>query len=280
MLKCSDANHFSLLSPQSPALSTCLLNLSPETDLRTVTGIKFMRNLISALQFITILPLGKAQSFDPPKMVPYFPLVGIVLGLLVALFDLLVTRFWAPPVAALLDVVLLAVLTGAFHLDGLGDTADGLLGVRSRNQALEIMKDSRIGTMGLVAIVFGLALKWGGIAGLDLHRSILLIMIPGYARAGILFGMRYLPYGRPEGTGKPFFNEKLSLKHFWSLPLPVGLSVMIGWQAIWLNLAFAIIIASILFFYNKRMGCITGDMLGAMTELTETGLFLAASLGG
>jgi adenosylcobinamide-GDP ribazoletransferase len=239
-----------------------------------------MRNLISALQFITILPLGKAQSFDPPKMVPYFPLVGILLGLLVAGFDAIVIRFWTAPVVALLDVILLAGLTGAFHIDGLGDTADGLLGPRSRDKALEIMKDSRIGTMGLVAILFGLAIKWGGIASLDAHRSIILIMIPAYARAGILFGMRYLPYGRPDGTGKPFFHEKLSWRHFWGLLLPIGLSLLLGLKALWLNLAFAIIIGSILFFYKKRMGSITGDMLGAMTELTEAGLFLTASIGG
>jgi len=239
-----------------------------------------MRNLISALQFITILPLGKARSFDPPKMVPYFPLVGILLGLLVAGFDAIIVRFWAPPVVALLDIILLAVLTGAFHIDGLGDTADGLLGPRSRDKALEIMKDSRIGTMGLVAILFGLAIKWGGIAGLDYNRSILLIIVPAYARAGILLGMRYLPYGRPDGTGKPFFHERLSWRHLGGLLLPVGLSLLLGLKALWLFLAFAIIIGSILFFYKKRMGCITGDMLGAMTELTEAGLFLTASVGG
>jgi adenosylcobinamide-GDP ribazoletransferase len=233
-----------------------------------------MRNLISALQFITILPLGKAESFDPPKLIPYFPLVGIVLGLIAALFDLVVMRLWQPPVASLLDVILLAVLTAAFHLDGLGDTADGLLGARPRDKALEIMKDSRIGTMGLIAILFGLALKWGGIANLNAHRSILIIIIPAYARTAILFGMRYLPYGRTEGTGKPFFSEKISLKHFWGLILPIGFSAIIGLKAIWLNLAFAIIVVLILFFYKKRMGCITGDMLGAMVEITEAGLFL------
>ena len=76
-----------------------------------------MRNLISALQFITILPLGKAQTFDPPKMVPYFPLVGMMLGLLVAVFDALVVRLWTSSVVALLDIILLAVLTAAFHID-------------------------------------------------------------------------------------------------------------------------------------------------------------------
>jgi adenosylcobinamide-GDP ribazoletransferase len=238
-----------------------------------------MKNLISALQFITILPLGKTRTFDPPKMIPYFPLVGILLGLMVALFDSVVLRLWPPPVAALLDVMLLAVLSAAFHIDGLGDTADGLLGPRSRDKALEIMKDSRIGTMGLVAILFGLALKWGGISGLEAHRSIILIIIPAYARAGILFGMRYLPYGRPDGTGKPFFSEKISLKHFWGLILPIGLSLLLGFKAIWLNLAFVIILAMILLFYKKRMGCITGDMLGALVEITEAGLFLMILLG-
>ncbi len=224
--------------------------------------------------------MGKVKLFDPPQMVPYFPLVGIFLGLLVAVFDTIVVRFWAPPVAALLDIILLAVLTAAFHLDGLGDTADGLLGQRSPDKALEIMKDSRIGTMGLVAILFGLALKWGGIAGLDSHRSILLIVIPAYARAGILFGMRFLPYGRPNGTGKPFFKTQLAPIHFWGLILPVGLSLILGLKAIWLNILFAAIVGSILIFYKKRMGCITGDMLGAMTEVTESGLFLIVSIGG
>ena len=236
-----------------------------------------MRNLISAIQFITILPFGKAKAFDPPKMVHWFPLVGILLGLLLALFDSVVIRLWTPPVAALLDVIFLTVLTGAFHIDGLGDAADGLLSPRSKDEALKIMKDSRIGTMGLVAILFGLALKWGGISGLDSQRSIILVMIPAYARAGILFGMQYLPYGRSDGTGKPFFQKKLSLKHFWGIILPIGFSFTLGLRAIWLNLSFAVIIGIILLFYKKRMGCITGDMLGAMVEITEAGLFLMIS---
>ena len=236
-----------------------------------------MRNLISALQFITILPLGKARAYDPPKMVPYFPLVGILLGLVVALFDSVIVRFWAPPVAALLDVMLLAVLTAAFHIDGLGDTADGLLGPRSRDKALEIMKDSRIGTMGLVAILFGLSLKWGGIAGLNSQRAIILIAVPAYARSAILLGMRYLPYGRSDGTGKPFFDQKLALRHFWGLALPVGLSFGLGLKAIWLNFSFAMLVCLILWFYKRRLGSITGDMLGAMVEIIEAGLFLLMS---
>jgi adenosylcobinamide-GDP ribazoletransferase len=179
---------------------------------------------------------------------------------------------------ALLDVILLAVLSAAFHLDGLADTADGLLSARPRDEALAIMKDSRIGTMGLVAILFGLSLKWGGIAGLTGQRAIVLIAVPAYARSAILLGMRYLPYGRADGTGKPFFDRKLALQHFWGLALPVGLSLSLGLKAIWLNVCFMIIVCLILRFYKRRLGSITGDMLGAMVEIIEAGLFLLMSL--
>jgi adenosylcobinamide-GDP ribazoletransferase len=241
----------------------------------------YMRNLISAIQFITILPVGRARSFDPPKMIPYFPIVGLALGSLTALFDLAAVNLWSKSVASLLDVVFLALLTGAFHIDGLGDTADGLLGQRSRDKTLAIMKDSRLGTMGLVAIVFCLSMKWGGITGLDAHRSIWLILVPAYARGGMLFGMRLLEYGRPAGgTGLEFFREKLGAAAFCGLIVPLALSVLLGWKALWLNLGFGAITAVIIWYYKKRIGCITGDMLGAMTEILEAGLFLLASVGG
>ena len=240
-----------------------------------------MRHFISAIQFITILPAGKPGPFDPPKMMPFFPLVGLLLGVLVAGFDRLAAIFWNEPVVALLDVIFLAMVTGAFHLDGLGDTADGLLGQRTRDKALIIMKDSRIGAMGLVAVVFGLALKWGGIAGLEVNRSLLLIIIPAYARSGVLFGIRFLEYGRPDGgTGLEFFKEPLKPAAFWGLILPVGASLLLGGQALWLNLCFILIVSTILFYYKKRIGCITGDMCGAMIELLEAGLFLLVSVSG
>lgn len=240
-----------------------------------------MRHFISAIQFITILPAGKPGPFDPPKMMPFFPLVGLLLGVLVAVFDRLALIFWNEPVVALLDVIFLAMVTGAFHLDGLGDTADGLLGQRPRDKALIIMKDSRIGAMGLVAVVFGLALKWGGIAGLEVNRSLLLILIPAYARSGVLFGIRFLEYGRPDGgTGLEFFKEPLKPAAFWGLILPVGASLLLGGQALWLNLCFILIVSTILFYYKKRIGCITGDMCGAMIELLEAGLFLLVSVSG
>jgi adenosylcobinamide-GDP ribazoletransferase len=239
-----------------------------------------MRGLIAAIQFITAVPIGKPQEFSPQRMLPFFPLVGLLIGILVALLDRVFLLLWPGPVAALLDVFILIGVTGAFHLDGLGDTADGLYGHRSRESALAIMKDSRIGVMGLVAIVCCLAAKWAGIAGLHDQRSLLLVIIPAYARASILFGMRLLPYGRgTDGTGNPFFDRKIRISGFWGLLIPVALSILLGWQTLVLNLGFIILVLIILLYYKKKISCITGDMLGAMTEITEAGLFLVLSTG-
>ncbi len=240
-----------------------------------------MRHFLSAIQFMTILPWGREEAFDPQRMIPYFPIVGLALGTLVALFDYVAVSGWGRAVASLLDVIFLIVLTGAFHIDGLGDSADGLLGHRPRETVLAIMKDSRLGTMGLVAIVAALSIKWAGIYGLDDNRSLFLVFVPALSRGSMLFGLRFLPYGRPEGgTGIDFFKQKPGPAAFRGLAVVMLLSFSLGWQAIWLLLWFAALTAAMVAYYRKRLGCITGDMLGAMTEINEAGLFLLVSTGG
>jgi adenosylcobinamide-GDP ribazoletransferase len=239
-----------------------------------------MKHLKSALQFLTILPLGSSEPFDTRHIIPYFPLVGLVVGFLLAVFDRTTSIFWPRPAVAAMDVIFLAAVTGAFHLDGLADAADGMMGHRSRERALEIMKDSRVGAMGLVTVVCCLMIKWAGLMAVNAHhRFLILMLIPAYARSGMLFGMRALPYGRPGGTAFAFFENPLQNEDFrWMLLLAAG-SFFLGWRGLWLNLAFGMTLTAILLYYRKRMGCITGDMLGAMTELTETILFLMLSAG-
>ena len=238
-----------------------------------------MKSFIAAIQFLTILPLGKPKIFDPKGMIPFFPIVGLILGGLVLIFDRAAMRLWSEPVVAMLDVILLVVLTGAFHLDGLGDAADGLFGHRSKEEALAVMKDSRIGVMGLVAIVCGLSIKWCGIMELQAHRSLLLVIIPAYARGGMIFGIRFLEYGRPNGgTGHPFFGNRLKISAFCGLFVTLLRSLFLGWRCVWLNLVYAIITTAILLYYKKRIKCITGDMLGAMVEIFESALFLLVSI--
>lgn len=234
-----------------------------------------MKALISAIQFLTILPVGKPGTFEPKGMVSFFPVVGLMVGALLCLFDMAVTMLWPSHVVSLLDVVFLAVVTGALHLDGLGDMSDGLYGNRPKEKALAIMKDSRIGAIGMVVTVLCLAVKWGGLMSLEENRALLLFIVPAYARGSMLFGFRFLEYGRPDGgTGHALFDDPIEIKAFGWLLLPVGMSVFLGTQFLVLNLSFVIITAATLSYYKRKIGCITGDMLGAMVEISEALLFL------
>ncbi len=248
--------------------------------------------------FITILPAGSNVPFSPTGMIRFFPVVGLILGATLVFIDTVASYFWSSPVVSLIDVVMLVILTGAFHLDGLGDAADGLFSHRSKERALEIMKDSRTGMMGLVAIFLSLAVKIAGIYSvkslqygicdlpsnstealfINFETATILFIVPAYARAGMLFGIRYFKYGREKGTGHDLFEKRLPFEDFIFLSVPIFISLILGVKGLIINVAFVLTIFMIILFYKKKMGCITGDMLGAMCEVTESILFLAAGM--
>ncbi len=232
----------------------------------------------SAVRFLTILPFGRCHSFDARSALVYFPVCGLLIGAVLAAINAVISLWWPDSIAALAVVLALVVLTGGLHLDGLADTADGLYGHRSPEQALAIMKDSRIGAMGTIAIVCCLSAKWAGASSLTTDQQVWLILIPAYARSSVLFGVKYLPYGRPDGgTGHAFCQTPLRFKDFWSFGILVGLSTLTGWGFISLNLGYATIVFLAIRWYQKKIQCITGDMMGAMIEITEAGLFLMAA---
>jgi len=134
-----------------------------------------------AVGFLTVLPVGPGASFRPERMSGFFPVVGLLLGLIVAGVDILARFLWPDPLAALVVVLAWIVLTGALHVDGLADAGDGLFSHRSREQILAIMKDSRVGVMGVVCLAGILGLKWGGLWALPQERFLALILIPAYS---------------------------------------------------------------------------------------------------
>lgn len=232
--------------------------------------------------FITILPAGKEVRFSPLGMIRCFPVVGLILGAMLVAVDRGASLLWSDPVVAILDMLFLVAVTGAFHLDGLGDAADGLFSHRSRERALEIMKDSSTGMMGLVAIIAILAVKAAGIYAVKAECSpsatlAILLIVPALSRGSMLFGIRFLQYGRKNtGTGHDLFGKKLPVKDFVWLLSVIVMALLLGIKGIALVLVFGVTVGLLLCFYKVKMGCITGDMLGAMTEVTEAVLFLAA----
>ncbi len=243
---------------------------------------QFFTDFRSAILFITIVPAGKDVAYSPLGMIRFFPLVGLLLGGLLLVFDLMVSTLWPSSVVSVLDVLFLVIITGAFHLDGLGDTADGMFSHRPRERMLEIMKDSRTGMMGLAAVVCVLAVKTVGIFSVktgmpSFQTLVLFLIIPSYSRASMIFGIKFLKYGRKDtGTGLDLFEKPLVGKDFMFLAIPVAISIFLGYKGLVLNIAFLMALFSILGFYKKKLNCITGDMLGAMNEIMEALLFLAA----
>jgi adenosylcobinamide-GDP ribazoletransferase len=237
-------------------------------------------DLAGALQFLTILPLGPAARFAPRGVLRFFPVAGLVIGALVSAFDALLGLFLPLPVAAALDVALLALISGALHLDGLADTADGLLGHHARQRSLEIMKDSRVGAMGLVAVGLVLVAKTAGLGAISGSRSLVLILVPALARGAMMIAIATLPYVRPAGgTGQAFCETPpRALDLIW-LVVPLGLSVFLGWRALVLAAAFGGVTALMIDFYRRRLGGVTGDLLGALGEVVETLLFVALAAG-
>ncbi|NNG02106.1 MAG: adenosylcobinamide-GDP ribazoletransferase [Desulfobacteraceae bacterium] len=232
-------------------------------------------HLKATIGFFTIIPVGRNLEFNPKAMTPFFPVVGLLIGAIVAVCDQVFIRIWPSPVASILDIAILALITGALHLDGVADTADGLYGQRPVDRALEIMKDSRVGAMGVVAVVLCLAAKWAGFTAMDAHRPLAILIIPALSRTSAIFGTQFLPYGRPEGgLGKDFFTFRIKpLNYIWAL-VPVALSMFMGIRGSILILMHLTITFGVLFYYKKKVNCMTGDMLGALIEINEAGMLL------
>ncbi len=243
---------------------------------------RYFTDFRSAVLFITILPAGKNVAYSPMGMIKFFPVVGLIVGACLLLFDAAVSWLWPPGVAAVLDTIFLVAVTGAFHLDGLGDTADGIFSHRSRSRVLEIMKDSRTGMMGLVAVFCILAVKVAGIYSIKtgdtlFHTLILFLIVPSYSRAAMIFGIKFLNYGREKtGTGLDLFKKDIGLKAFVFFLIPLAVSFSLGFKTVVLNTVFLVTLCVVLGFYKKKLNCITGDMLGALNEIMEAVLFLAA----
>jgi adenosylcobinamide-GDP ribazoletransferase len=233
---------------------------------------------LSALQFLTIIHWGSNRTFDARAALPFFPICGLCIGALIVAMDTVATLFWPRPVVALVDLMALVLISGALHIDGVADTADGLYGQRKPEHAMAIMKDSHIGAMGLVAVLCCFTAKWAGLIALGANAKLWLFLVPAYARAAVIPAIKVLPYGRPEGgTGQAFFNKPLGLSAFWGFVPLVLISLLMGFDALKINLGFVLMVGLVLRWYQRKLGAITGDMLGALIEFTEAGLFILAA---
>ena len=237
----------------------------------------YLKALRFAISFLTILPCRKNTAEGPLQtpagVLAAFPLVGLLIGALLVGVDGALTSLFPSMVAAFGDVMFLALITGGLHLDGLADSADALFsGAGDRERRLAIMKDSRIGTMGALALILVLALKASAIGALTAPQRLpVLLLMPVAGRIAMLVIMRVQAYARPAaGLGSLFGRTDL---------LTLGGSVFFGVGAVLLLIPWpmglgmltcsALALGWWIFFCARVLGGFTGDTLGAGCELVE-----------
>jgi len=245
--------------------------------------------LCVAIQFLTRLPIPALKNYQEvwlEQSARYFPLTGLLIGSLTAL--VFAALFWLlnPWIAALGSTAFSIRLTGAFHEDGLADTCDGLGGSFTKEGALNIMKDSRLGTYGTLGLVMALALKTTLLASLNLPFAVVaLILAHGFSRFFSLLVLSFLPYAGDAEHAKAKPLAKSLNKHqalfalLTLLPMLLAPYLLLGYLPISLLLtAFLFMLLATSYMsrlLSRRLGGYTGDGLGATQQLSEIACYFA-----
>src|SRR5690606_35109369 len=235
-----------------------------------------LRRLVLAFQFLTRIPTPQIHDFredDLTRSAVYHPVVGVAIGLLLAL------PLWAfddrPWLAAVLALAMWTWVTGALHLDGMSDVADALGAAhRDPSRFLAVLKDPHIGVFGAVALVMQLLLKLillAELAGAQWWWGI--VLLPAWARWGTLWLSRRLPPIQQAGMAERF-SWKLGMRVVWLWALALAAASLLAPP---LLLALVLVPLAGL-YWKRRLGGITGDCLGASIEAVETMLLLALVL--
>jgi len=233
-----------------------------------------MKRLMAAIRFLTVLPApgswGAAEA-DLAGSVPLFPVVGLLLGIVAAGVAWSLSLIAPPLVSAGVIVLLLVAFSGGLHMDGLSDTADGFLSWRPRERVLEIMRDSHVGAMGVIAIVGVLLMKFAALASLpaaSLWPAALLAPLAG--RSAMVIHMALLAYVREKGLGLVFCKRRPYLSALWATAVLAaacwGLFDVKGLVVAGVCVATALALAA---WSYRKIGGATGDTFGAACEIVE-----------
>lgn len=241
-----------------------------------------LRSFLAAVQYFTRLPVPASvghsqQLLDDASR--YFPAVGLLVGVISATALLLASFLWQPVVAAIIAVATSIWLTGAFHEDGLADATDGLGGGYGQQRILEIMRDSRIGTYGTLALVLAISLRVAVLSALPVTTACVLLIV-GHAasRFAAVVLMWCLPYVREDDSKAKPLSRNLSRSGLWVAATTTV--VVVGMGAVLEPALLGGIVPGVLVIFwwyrvlRRNLQGYTGDCLGAAQQLAELGLFL------
>lgn len=239
-----------------------------------------LHKFITALQFLTIFRIRKDHEIDEndlARSMVYFPFVGFVVGIVLVYADKVLLRLFPDTLANIFLVLLSVLITRALHIDGLADSVDGIMGGKDPASRLAIMRDSRIGTAGVVGVFFVLLIKYVCLNSLfDEYKTAALLTAPAFSRWAQMLMMFEANYGRENGMGRAFVGHvrlggliaasviSLGISAFVIIdePRSIGLAAGIPFLAALFTLAWR-------WFVVRKVGGVTGDSVGAVSEMTE-----------
>ena len=232
-------------------------------------------DILRAFVLLSRVPMPRLQDWSRQARAAWaYPFVGLVLGLVAALAGALAAAAGLPaPLVALLVLAVLIGLSGAMHEDGLADTADGFWGGWTVARRLEIMKDSQIGSYGVIALILSLGARWAALSALWAAGTALaipaVIVAAVLSRAAMTVPMHALPNARGTGVAHGVGAVPRATMGV-SLALAGGLAVLFaGGAAVWCALAGSVSVLGLCHLARRKIGGYTGDVLGSTQQTTE-----------
>lgn len=243
----------------------------------------FFNNFLLLFQFITRIPVNISLACEKEnfgKATLYFPVVGAILGA-IEYFVFYITSLWLPlPVVAIITVIVGIIITGGLHMDGLGDTCDGFFSFRSRERIIEIMKDSRVGSFGVLAMIIDIAVKALGIYYIGMKSmEYMIIVVPMISRLFTVFIALIGKTAKKDGTGNLYIGNTNGIYFTGAMTLTLLIGNLFFNVKYILILLLGGLIVTLLFnsFCNSKIGGHSGDTLGANNEIVELTLFMLIS---
>jgi adenosylcobinamide-GDP ribazoletransferase len=246
---------------------------------------------LAALRFLTIIPLPCRREASPEEVgqsIVYFPVVGIIIGLILAGLNWLLGLLLPSAVVNGLLIVSMVVISGALHLDGFVDTCDGIAGHKTVEDRWRVMHDSRAGAFGIIGVFVLLLVKYASLSSVPENLLLTtLVLMPVVGRWAMVYAVFAYPYARPSGLGKVLKREanwwKFALTTVITLAVAIGLARLANIAYFYLSglaIMFGIwvIVVAMAAYLKRKFSGLTGDTYGAINEVAEVGVLILVVL--
>lgn len=238
---------------------------------------------LAALQFLTIIPLPWRREVSPEELgrsAGYFPVVGLIIGLILAGLNWLFGLILPSTVVNALLIVSLVVISGALHLDGFVDTCDGIAGHKTVEARWRIMHDSRVGGFGIVGVVLLLLVKYVSLNSIPEHLLMMtLVLMAVISRWAMVYAIFAYPSAESSSSGKVFKQGTSRLRFTMATLIALAVAVALA-QLVGLAIMFFIWVTTVVMsvYLKSKFSGLTGDTYGAINEVAEVSVLIVVTL--